>query len=146
MILIHLSYFEFSTTSCFKRYYGHFNNCDIHVRFTNRIGPTTRQIPTTGPIPQMDLKIWRHFTTKPIVLTSCNESSVAQSKWRQMCGPLRCVGLCLLSDPSNSNLIISSGIGSLGLCLVARHQADSYKHRGRAYCSHEETTLLWLRR
>ena len=58
----------------------------IYVRLTTRVGPTTRPIPTTGPIPQMDLKsdhipqlgqfFWRHIIG--------NESSVAQSKWRQL--------------------------------------------------------------
>ena len=111
---------------------------------------TTRPISTTGPIPQMDLKsdvisqLGRFFWRAVI----CNESSIAQIKWHQLylLQSEMCVCLCLLSDPSNNNSVISSRIASLSLNIAARREADFRKHRGRACYSHEEFILLWLRR
>ena len=126
------------------------------IRLTTSVGPSTRPIPITGSIPQMDIKSdvipkLGRFFWRPVI---GNESSIALSKWRHlyllqsdvcMCVCV-CVCVCLLSDPSNNNSVISSGTASLGLNIAAGREADSRKHRGRARCSHEEIILLWLRR
>ena len=113
----------------------------IFVRLTAKVGPKTRPIPTTGPIPQSDVipQLGRFVRLPDVGNEQVNNAS-------STCCSLRCVGLCLLSDPFNNQSVISSGIASLGLCIAARRETDLRKHCGRACCSHEEIVLLRLRR